>query len=81
MAKFYYCKECRRIEKDDKKCDFCSSEKVKPLKVGDPVNIIGTKQKGKVFKMKEDEVKLLIINAAKEKVIKGHKYEEIQKVL
>ncbi|TCO72183.1 hypothetical protein [Marinisporobacter balticus] len=81
MEKFYYCKDCRRIEKDDTKCGFCSSEKMKLLKVGDPVNIMGTKQKGKIFNIKEDEANLLIINGAKEKLIKRYKYEEIQKIL
>lgn len=81
MAKLYYCTKCRRIAKDDVKCGFCSSERIKLLKVGDPVNVIGTKQKGKIFKIKDDEVKLIVINAANEKSIKGHKHNEIQKVL
>jgi hypothetical protein len=81
MAKLYYCTECRRVEKDSSKCDFCKSEKVKLLKIGAPVNVIGTKQKGKVFKIKEDEVKLIIINEAKERLIKDYKAEELQKVL
>ncbi|QXM05414.1 hypothetical protein [Crassaminicella indica] len=80
MAKLYYCAECRKIEKDANKCGVCNSEKVKPLKVGAPVNVIGTKQKGKIFKIKEDGVDLLIINQAKEKIIKGYKHEEIQKI-
>ncbi|MCT4606835.1 MAG: hypothetical protein N4A64_12180 [Marinisporobacter sp.] len=81
MAKLYYCTKCRRIEKDPNKCGVCSSERIKLLKVGAPVNVIGTKQKGKVFKIKEDGVDLIIINQAKEKNIKGYKHEEIQKIV
>ncbi|QZY53910.1 hypothetical protein [Crassaminicella profunda] len=80
MAKLYYCTECRRVEKDSNKCGACNSERIKLLKVGAPVNVIGTKQKGKIFKIKEDGVDLLIINQAKEKTIKGYKHEEIQKI-
>lgn len=81
MAKLYYCAKCRRVEKSSTKCDFCDSDNVKFLKIGAPVNVIGTKQKGKIFKIKENEVKLIIINANKERVIKEYKPEELQKVL
>lgn len=81
MGKLFYCTECRRVEKNSSKCEFCNSEKIKLLKSGAPVNVIGTKQKGKVFKIKDDLVKLIIINEAKEKLIKDYKPEQLQKVL
>lgn len=81
MAKLYYCVECRKVEQASSKCGNCQSEKIKLLKVGTPVNVTGTKIKGKVFKIQEDEVKLLVINEAKEKLIKGYKYENLKKIL
>ncbi|QEK13003.1 hypothetical protein FQB35_12105 [Crassaminicella thermophila] len=81
MAKLYYCTECRRIEKNDSKCGFCESQQIKPLNIGAPVNVIGTKQKGRVFKINDDAVKLIVVNEAKEKLIKDYKHDEIQKIL
>ncbi|WP_053956076.1 hypothetical protein [Inediibacterium massiliense] len=81
MSNLYYCKECRKIEKNDLKCGCCSSENMMPLKVGAPVNVIGTKQKGRVLKMQEDQVSLLIVNELNQKMIKDHLYNELQKIL
>lgn len=81
MNNLYYCLDCRRIEKDSAKCKFCESEKIKPLKLGAPVNIIGTKLKGRIFKIKVDKVNVIVKSEADEKLIKEYKPEELQKVL
>ncbi|PAB59649.1 hypothetical protein [Anaeromicrobium sediminis] len=81
MAKLYYCPECRKIHKDEAKCTSCSCEFVKPLKTNAPVNVIGTKQKGRVFKIKDDEVSLLVMTQGNEKLVKNYKHDEIQKVM
>ncbi|MCM1989911.1 hypothetical protein [Oceanirhabdus seepicola] len=81
MAKYYYCLDCLRISSNEEKCEKCEKDNLKVLKVGTPVNVIGTKQKGKVFQMKDDVVKLIVITQAKEKVIKEFKPDQLKKLL
>lgn len=81
MAKLYYCPECRKIGKNESNCFSCSNEVVNALKVDAPVNVIGTKQKGRVFKIKDDHVSLIIRTQGNEKIIKNYSHEELQKVI
>lgn len=78
---YFYCSGCRKIGKNPTKCESCGSDNIKLLKHGAPMNVIGTKTKGKIFKIKEDEIKLLITTEAQEKVIKEYKPEQLQKIL
>lgn len=81
MYKLYYCLDCRRVFNSDANCQYCGSEKLKELKKDSPVSIIGTKQKGKVFKIQEGEVKILIISESKERVIRDYKSEKLKKII
>ncbi|WP_138202816.1 hypothetical protein [Haloimpatiens lingqiaonensis] len=81
MSKLYYCNDCKRVFKNADKCDFCNSFYVKELKVGKSVNVIGTKQKGKVLKIKGDDVTLILIDEMNNKYTKDYKVEELRKVL
>ena len=78
---YFYCSGCRKIGNNPTKCESCGSDNINLLKCGAPRNVIGTKTKGKIFKMKEDEIKLLIKTEAQEKVIKEYKPEQLQKIL
>ena len=50
--------------------------------VNAPVNILGTKLKGKIMKIGKDEVKVIHVNAeTKEKYIKSYSIEKLKKVL
>lgn len=81
MDKLYYCVDCRRVFREDM-CPYCGSTNIKELTVNAPVNILGTKLKGKVMKICKDEVKVIHVNAeTKEKYIKGYSIEKLKKVL
>ncbi len=81
MHKLYYCQDCKRVFKNEEKCLYCESGNIKEMKKNSPVNVLGTKQKGRVLKIVEDTVKLLIITEAKEQLIKEYKAENLKKVL
>ncbi|MFD3156662.1 hypothetical protein ACFIJ5_07340 [Haloimpatiens sp. FM7330] len=81
MSKLYYCLDCKRVFKDESKCNFCNGENVKELKVGKSVNVIGTKLKGKVLKVNGDNVKLILKDEMNNKYLKEYKTEELKKIL
>lgn len=81
MTKLFYCCDCKKILKDNTSCSACQSSNIKPLREGTSVNVIGTKKKGKIYRIYEHKVKLLVINAAKEKLIKTYTYDQLKKVL
>jgi hypothetical protein len=81
VNKIYYCVDCKRIVSSKEKCNYCNGSYLKEIVQGSPVNVIGTKQKGKVLKVEEDSVKLIVIDEAKNRLIKEYKIQEIQKVL
>lgn len=80
MNNLFYCNECKRIFDGDK-CAYCSNDSIKPLNLGAPVNVIGTKLKGKVLKITDDNVRLLIKDELKNKYIKEFKAEELRKLV
>lgn len=81
MKSLNYCLECRRVFECNETCEFCGSDKVKSLKKGTSVNVIGSKIKGNVFKWKDDLISLIIVTENKERIIKEYKVKNIQKVL
>lgn len=82
MVKLYYCTNCRKIQDNETSCAACESDKIKELKKGTSVNVIGTKTKGKIYRIKQEQVDLIIVHPeSKETTIKGFKPEEIRKVL
>ncbi|WP_017416248.1 MULTISPECIES: hypothetical protein [Clostridium] len=81
MNKIYYCVDCKRIGSNSEKCSYCNGSYLKEIVQGSPVNVIGTKQKGKVLKVEQDRVKLIVIDEAKNKLIKEYKIEQLKKVL
>lgn len=81
MDKLFYCADCKRVIGSDRECSYCRSENIGELIVGAPVSIIENKLKGKVLKIKGDQVRLLIRTEAGEKFIKEYGAEKIRKVL
>lgn len=77
----FYCLSCKRVGKNDEVCEYCSAENLKELKVDSPVNVIGTKLKGRVLKLSGDKVRLLIRDDANNRFIKEYSYKDIKKVL
>lgn len=81
MGKLYYCNECKRVLKSNEKCEYCNGEDVKELSYGAPVNIIGSKLKGKVLKIKDNMVRLVVRDEYNSKFIKEYECEKLRKVL
>ena len=81
MKSLNYCLQCRRVFESNERCEFCSSDKIKPLKKGTSVNVIGSKIKGSVFNWKDDLVNLIIITESKERIIKEYKVNTLKKIL
>lgn len=81
MARYYYCFDCRKIGKSKNECGECKGRSLKELKEGAPINIIGTKQKGRIFKMKEESISILLKNEFNEESIREVSYTEVQKII
>lgn len=77
----FYCTSCKRIVKNEGVCEFCSNVDLRELKLDAPVNVIGTKLKGRVLKVTDDKVRLVIRDDANNKFIKEYSYKELKKVL
>lgn len=82
MVKLYYCKNCKKIQDSKETCGSCQHENLKELTKGSPVNVIGSKTKGNVYRIYKDEIRLKVINPDTHEVhIKNYPHEQIQKVL
>lgn len=81
MNKLYYCNECKRVVNSDESCSYCNGNLLYQLADGAPVNVIGTKLKGKVLKIKENTVRLLIKDEGNNTLIREYEGEKLRKVL
>ncbi|QBD87741.1 hypothetical protein EW636_09405 [Clostridium tetani] len=81
MENLYYCSDCKRVFYNGEKCEYCGSQGKKDLKYGVPVNVIGSKLKGKIIKTKENYIRLLIRDDENNKYIREYPAEELRKVL
>jgi len=81
MANLFYCKKCKRVIASGTQCDYCGHIEVNRLVEGTSVNIIGTKEKGKVFKISDETVKVITIDLAKNKLVKEYKAEQLKKIV
>lgn len=75
-----YCKQCRRVFREDGNCPYCESSG-KAMKKNSPVNVIGTKIKGNIFKVKEESISVIITLEDKTKVIKEYSIEKLRKII
>lgn len=81
MNKLYYCGDCKRVVTSSESCSYCSSSLINELSVGASVNIIGTKMKGKVLKVKDNIVRILIRDEGNNKLIKEYGGDKLRKVI
>jgi RNA polymerase subunit RPABC4/transcription elongation factor Spt4 len=81
MANLFYCKKCKRVIISGTQCEYCGSSEVNRLMQGTSVNIIGTKEKGKVLKICNEIVKVIVIDAAKNKIVKEYKVQQLKKII
>ncbi|WP_411683030.1 hypothetical protein [Clostridium thailandense] len=81
MERLYYCSECKRVITNEDECTYCNSNDVKELMLKTPVNVIGTKTKGKVLKIKDGKVNLIIRDEANSKLVKEYDVTQLKKVL
>ena len=81
MANLFYCVKCKRVIVNETKCDYCGDTQINRLLQGTSVNVIGTKEKGKVFKISDEMVKIIVIDLAKNKVLREYKAEQLKKIV
>ena len=81
MANLFYCNKCKRVMANETQCDYCGSMEINRLLQGTSVNVIGTKEKGRVFKIEDEVVKLIVVDLAKHKVIKEYQAEQLKKII
>ena len=81
MADLFYCVKCKRVIANDTKCNYCGDTQINKLLQGTSVNVIGTKEKGKVFKISDEMVKIIIVDLAKNKVLREYKAEQLKKIV
>ena len=81
ITNLFYCLDCMRIFKSEDKCDYCNSGDIKLLKRDAPVNIIGTKLKGRLLRVNENDVSLIIRTENNDKVVKEYDTSKLRKII
>ena len=81
MANLFYCVKCKRVIVNETQCDYCGDTQINRLLQGTSVNVIGTKEKGKVFKISDQMVKIIVVDLAKNKVLREYKAEQLKKIV
>ena len=81
MANLFYCVKCKRVIVNETQCDYCGDTQINRLLQGTSVNVIGTKEKGKVFKISDEMVKIIVVDLAKNKVLREYKAEQLKKIV
>ncbi|GAB6179256.1 hypothetical protein JCM14036_05750 [Desulfotomaculum defluvii] len=81
MKKLSYCVDCKRIASFAGECTYCQSQNIKQLTRKTPVNVIGTKIKGRVLNVKDQMVEILYIDENKNTFVKPFEAEKLKKVL
>ncbi len=81
MKNLSYCVKCRRISYFRGTCSYCQSDSIKPINRKAPVNVIGTKIKGKVLNVKAGMVDILCVGEGNVKLIRQYEAEKLRKIL
>ena len=81
MENLNYCVECRRISYFNETCSYCQSNHIKAIDKNAPVNVIGTKTKGRVFNAKDGMVGIICTGVGNTKSIKQFEAESLRKIL
>lgn len=70
-----------RVIKEETNCSYCNSQDVKELVVGAPVNVLGSKLKGKVLRINDGGARLLIRDETNNRFVKEYEAEHMKKIL
>jgi hypothetical protein len=81
MDKINYCLECRKIFISENLCTNCNSSNIKELAMKSPVNIIGTKTKGRFLGVKQGQAEILFTDESKNQSVKCFDISKIKKIL
>ena len=81
MSKLCYCLECRRVLDGENQCPYCKSTFIKELCKNSPVNVLGSKVKGRILKIENGKARLLIVDESKQKYIKEYEADKLRKIL
>ncbi|SHI94015.1 hypothetical protein SAMN02745975_00947 [Geosporobacter subterraneus DSM 17957] len=81
MKNLHYCMDCRRIAAFNGECSYCQSTNFKDLVKKAPVNVIGTKIKGRVMNVKDQMVELVCVDQGNIKSLKQFEAEKLRKIL
>ncbi|MGL4742169.1 MAG: hypothetical protein ACRC41_15440 [Sarcina sp.] len=75
------CSSCARVFKlSEAQCPYCGNSKFILVKKDSPVNVLGTKLKGRIFKKFDENVLLIINTESNEKVLKEFKINQLKKI-
>ncbi|MGL4989570.1 MAG: hypothetical protein ACRC57_00150 [Sarcina sp.] len=79
----YYCTKCARISNttDTLSCPYCEDSPILQLKKNSPVNVLGSKIKGRLFKELQNTALLIIVTENKEKLLKEYPINELKKIV
>lgn len=76
-----YCANCSRVfDAKEDFCPHCENIHFSELKKNAPVNVIGTKVKGRIFKILGEIALLIVITENKEKLLKEYPIKELRKI-
>lgn len=81
MDMLSYCADCKRIFSAVGECTYCKSENVKPLDRRAPVNVIGTKLKGRFLHVKEGMAHIIFEGEKRVKSIKEFEADKLRKII
>lgn len=77
-----YCTSCYKVFNAlTKTCPECNYSSLMPIKKNSPVNVIGTKIKGRIFKILEQTALLIVITESNEKIIKEYPINTLKKII
>lgn len=81
MEKLYYCTDCRRIFSPAEECSYCGSYNLKELARNSPVNVIGSKLKGRFLNVRSSNARVLCVDEKKIRTIREYEAAKIRKIL
>lgn len=80
MSKAYFCTACKKLFGHEDGCTCEGQGCIKEVKLGTPVNVVGTKLKGKVYRINDDKLQV-VITSNKNRDIREYSLEEVRKIL
>ncbi|MCX8130585.1 MAG: hypothetical protein N3I35_10865 [Clostridia bacterium] len=81
MKKLNYCLECKKIFISGTLCTYCTSNNIKELSKRSPVNVIGTKIKGKFLRLRQGQAEIVLVDDNKKRSVKSYEISKIKKIL